>query len=186
MRTTMADLRITVDEYFRMAEIGRIPPEQRVELIEGEVIEMAPIGSPHDSVVSRLAEMMYLALAGRAIVRVQSTLALGQYSALQPDLAIVKRRTDFYRARHPGPADTLLVIEVSESSARYREIKVPLYARHQISEVWLVDLSECRVHFFRAPADGVYAERESTDCPGAVTLAALPEVSVNLTEILAI
>ncbi|MEO6078623.1 MAG: Uma2 family endonuclease [Steroidobacteraceae bacterium] len=133
--------RITVDEYHRMAEVGLLAPEARVELIEGEIIDMAPIGPPHSSVVNQLNRLLVRAVGDQAIVQSQGAVRLNIRTEPEPDLALFKPREDFYRHRHASGVDTLLVIEVSESSLRYdREIKVPLYARHDVPEVWVVDL----------------------------------------------
>jgi Uma2 family endonuclease len=98
-----------------------------------------------------------------------------------PDLAVVRPLKDFYASRHPGSADTLLIVEVSDSSLRFdRDVKVPLYSRHQVPEVWLLDLSHDRIHFFRAPRDGVYTDVSFMDNPTVVALSALPEIRVDL------
>jgi len=177
--------RITVDDYHRMVEVGLLAEDARVELIEGEIIDMAPIGSRHDAVVSRLHELLYEAAARRAIVRSQSSLRLSRSSQPQPDLTFVKRRSDFYAVVHPAPADVFLVIEVSDSTMRYdREVKVPLYARHAVPEVWLVDLMARRIHFFRSPGDGNYTDVSSTGEPGVTAIATLPDVAIDLSGVL--
>lgn len=135
--------RLTVEDYHRMGEVGILSEDARVELIEGELIDMAPIGSQHAGTVSALTDVFTSALHGRAIVAVQSPVTLDDQSEPQSDLAILKFRGDYYRAAHPGSADVLLLIEVADTSAAYdRGIKVELYARYGIPEVWLVDLSQ--------------------------------------------
>ena len=106
--------RITVDEYYRMAEVGILPPGARVELIEGEIIDMAPIGSGHGGTVSQLNRLLHEAVGDRAYVLPQLVVRLSDISEPQPDLALIKPRADFYKKKHPGPADTFLIIEVSE------------------------------------------------------------------------
>src|ERR1700730_6270285 len=121
--------RIMVNEYYRMAEVGILPPDARVELIEGEIIDMAPIGSGHGGTVTQIVELLRDAARGRAQLLVQSALRLSDISEPEPDFALVKPRADFYKKKHPGPDDTFLIIEVSESSLRYDlQIKAPLYA----------------------------------------------------------
>jgi Uma2 family endonuclease len=133
--------RLTRDEYYRMAETGILAPDARVELVEGEIIDMAPIGSPHAARVSRLAKIFTLALAERAIVNVQNPLVLNEYSEPEPDITVLRYREDFYAGGHPRPEDVLLVIEVADTSLQYdRDVKLPLYAAHGIPEYWLVDL----------------------------------------------
>jgi Uma2 family endonuclease len=177
--------RITVDEYYRMAEAGILPPDARVELIEGEIIDMAPIGSGHAGTVMQLTQLLLDAARGRAQVFVQSAERLSDISEPQPDFALVKPRADFYKKKHPGPADTLLIIEVSESSLRYDlQVKAPLYARHGIPEFWVIDLKGRQVRFFRSPESGQYADVTSTGAPRVVAPVALPEVQIDLTHVL--
>jgi Uma2 family endonuclease len=174
--------RITVDEYYRMAEVGLIAPDARTELIEGEVIGMPPMGSPHAATVSLLMCRLAAGL-GRLDqqVRVQLPVRLDVHSEPLPDFAVVLSREDLYRSRHPLPADTLLVVEISQSTLRLDlKVKVPLYARHQVPEVWVVDIEHHRIHFFRSPKNGIYTEVSFTDKPGVVVLASLPEVKIDL------
>ncbi len=179
--------RITVDEYYRMAEVGLLARDARVELIEGEIIDMAPIGIAHGSVVDRLARLLMRAVGDQAIVRVQGVVSLSRSSEPQPDLTLLKPRNDFYASRHPTASDTLLIIEVSDTTLRYdREIKVPLYARHGVPEVWIVDLGNGQLHFYRSLAGGQYGGATATDKPGMTTIAALSAVSIDLTELLKI
>ena len=173
--------RITVDEYYRMAEVGLLAPDVRTELIEGEVIEMAPMGSRHAATVSQLSHLIFPTLGGSAQMRVQLPVRLDEYSEPMPDLMVVLPRKDFYRSRHPVSADTLLIVEVSESTLRLdRDVKVPLYSRHQVPEMWLLDLPHDRIHFFRAPQDGTYTDVSFMDDPKVVGLVALPEITVDL------
>ena len=149
--------RLTVDDYYRMAEVGILDPEARVELIDGEIIDMAPPGSPHAGTVTYLTEVLMRAVDGRAIVLVQNPVRLSQYSEPQPDLALLRPRDDFYRERHPRADDVLLIVEVAASSLRFdRKTKLPLYARHGIPEMWLVDLGGRRLVRYRAPQHGLY------------------------------
>jgi Uma2 family endonuclease len=148
----------TVAEYHRMAEAGILSEDDRVELLEGEVVTMSPIGSRHAACVARLTAL--LSGTGRqAILWVQNPIRLGEHSEPQPDVALLKPRPDFYAASHPGPEDVLLVVEVAETSAATdREVKVPLYARSGIPEVWLVDLAEDQVEVFRKPSAQGYQD----------------------------
>ncbi len=142
---------------------------------------MPPIGSPHAGKVDKVNYRLLAVLGHLARVRVQHPVRLDDYSEPQPDLAVVLPREDFYESRHPLPADTLLIVEVSHSTLRFdRDVKVPLYARHQIAEVWVVDLEHNRIHFFRSPQNGVYTDVSFTDKPEVVALTALPGVTVDL------
>ena len=143
----------TTAEYHRMGEAGILTDEDRVELIEGEIIRTTPIGPPHASTVDRLTALFTARVGSRAIVRVQGPIVLDRYSEPQPDLTLLKRRADFYVGRHPHPADVLLAIEVMQSSADFdRGVKFPLYARRGIAEVWLIDVNARTVTVGRKPA----------------------------------
>lgn len=168
-----------------MAEVGLLAPEARVELIEGEILDTAPIGNRHAGVVDQLAELMMAATGQRAQVRIQNPLRLAQSSEPVPDLVLLKRRPDKYKGAHPGPADTLLIIEVSESSLQFDlKKKLPLYARHGIPEVWIVELAARRIHFFHSPHDAGFAHTTFTPKPGLVRLRALPDIGVDLSGLL--
>lgn len=172
--------RIDVDEYYRMAEVGLLTHDARVELILGEVIDMAPIGSNHASMVNVLARLLFQAVNDRAIVAVQQPIRLDRRSEPQPDITLLKRRADFYRTAHPIPAEVLLLIEVSDTTARYdREIKLPLYASHAIPEVWLIDVNSRLIQRMQQPVNQAY-EAITTLHDGEVGLATLPGVSIDL------
>jgi Uma2 family endonuclease len=172
--------RITVQDYHRMAEVGLLAPDARVELIEGEIIDMAPIGPLHGGTVMMLDQRLQETVGSRAMILCQGSIALGEYSQPQPDLAVLRPRADFYRSGHAAPSDTLLVIEVSDTTWRYdRDRKVPLYARHGIPEVWIVDLPRSMVHFFRGLSGEAYTD-ETSRAPGVVPLPGLPGASVDL------
>lgn len=142
-----------------MAEAGILSEDDRVELIEGEIIEMSPIGSRHAACIDRLSTLLHRLPGLAAIVRVQSPIRLDQYSEPQPDIAVLRPREDFYSRSHPTPADVLVVIEVADSSATYdRAVKVPLYARAEIAEVWLLDLVRDEIEIFSQPENGTYKD----------------------------
>jgi Uma2 family endonuclease len=164
-----------------MAEVGILDPEARVELIDGEIIDMAPPGSPHAATVHYLNEVFVRAVEGRATVLIQNPVRLGKYSEPQPDLALLKRRDDFYRERHPRPEDVLLIVEVAATSLRFdRRKKVPLYARHGIPEMWLVDVEGRRFVRYRAPQQGSYKLLDEPDLGTALELPALSGVVIDL------
>src|SRR5438034_1622223 len=143
----------TVDDYHRMTDAGILLEDDRVELIEGELIEMAAIGNRHNAAVDRLTELFVERLQRRAIVRVQGSVRLNDRNEPQPDLVILRRRPDFYENAPAGPGDALLVIEVADSSLDFDlEIKAPLYARTGLPEFWIVDLEDRNVRVFREPA----------------------------------
>ena len=156
--------RISVDAFHRMGETGILGPADRVELIDGEIIDMSPIGALHAAIVARLASYFSQKLAAAAIMWCQNPLRLDDINEPEPDIAILRPRTDFYTTGHPGPADVLLVIEVSDTSLAYDlGTKVPLYARHGIPEVWVIDAATRRTRVFRQPAGGGYADESSVE-----------------------
>lgn len=185
MSTMSEDLphrhRITVDEYYRMAQRGSFAPEARMELIDGEIIDVAPIGSLHMAVVDRLQEVLTLTFTGRAIVRIQGAVRLGDLSMPQPDVVLLKRRDDFYSRTFATAADALLVVEASDTTLRYDlDRKVSLYARHAVAEAWVIDVQSKRVHTFRAPQAGVYTETSVIESPGSVVISQLSDATVDL------
>ena len=144
--------RFTAEEYHRMGQVGILGEDDRLELLEGEIVEMAPIGSRHQATVNRLNELFLRVVTDRAIVSVQGPVRLDENSEPQPDIILLRRHPDFYATAHPGPEDVLLLVEVSDSSIEYdREVKLPLYARHGIPEVWIVDLEKEPIEVYRDP-----------------------------------
>jgi Uma2 family endonuclease len=173
--------RLTVADYYRMAEVGILAPDARVELIDGDIIDMAPPGSSHAGTVNYLLDVLVHVAAGRANVLVQNPVRLSPYSEPQPDLALLQPRDDFYRAHHPRAEDVLLIIEVAATSLRFdRERKLPLYARYEIPEMWLVDLHGKRLVRYRAPQQGAYTLVDEPDLRCALGVAALAGVAVDL------
>lgn len=173
--------RLTVAEYYRMAEAGILGEDDRVELIEGEIIDRAPIGSEHTSGVNRLNSLFIRNVGEQAIVSVQNPIRLNEYSEPEPDLALLRYRADFYRHAHPGPEDILLIVEVADSSLRYDlEVKLPLYARHGIPEVWIVDLEHWRLEIYRQPEGETYQEKHCPALDKPIAPAGLPECEVDL------
>jgi Uma2 family endonuclease len=176
---------LTADEYCRMAELGLLTPDARVELIEGEIIDMATIGSRHGSAVKRLTHLFIASLGDSVIVAVQDSLRLGNRSQPQPDLTVLKPRADFYRDAHPTAEDVLLLIEVSDTTARYdRTIKLNLYARHAVQEVWIVDLDNQMLRTYRNPVGEQYTEVMETASPGVLSPQALPRISIDMSKLL--
>ena len=173
--------RLTVRDYQRMGEAGIFHEDDRVELIEGEIVDMAPIGSGHSGQVNRLSNILKLAVGERAIVAVQNPIVLGDHSSPQPDIALLRPQADYYAAAHPQARDVLLIVEVADSSLDYdREVKLPLYARHGIPEVWLVDVGGRRLTRYRLPSPQGYLEALEPDMLTTITLPGLPDVAVNL------
>ena len=153
-----------------MCEAGVFREDDRLELIEGEIIEMSPIGKRHAAVVRRLINLLTRQLGeDEALVDAQDPVVLGDTSEPQPDLALLRPSPDFYAGEHPRAEDILLLIEVADTSLAYdREVKVPTYARHGVLEVWVADLGGAGVEVYRQPAADGYAHVERLDDPEAV------------------
>ena len=148
----------TVEEYDRLIEAGFFGPDERLELIDGEIVRMSPIGARHASCVARISEHISTRLGQRALVWVQNPVVVGERHEFQPDVAILRRRDDYYATRRPGPADAFLVIEVADTTfALDRSIKVPRYAAAGVPEVWLADLQRDLLLVFDTPESGGYA-----------------------------
>jgi len=176
--------RLTAEQYHRMGEAGVFEPDARVELIEGEVIDMAPIGTRHAATVKRLAQSLFQAVAGRAIVSVQDPIRLDAQSEPEPDLAVLKPRDDFYASALPTGHDALLVIEVADTSAAYDlRIKSRLYALHGVPAYWVVDIAAGLLHTFASPQGEAYAEANATATPGTLALPGLAGVEIDLGEL---
>jgi Uma2 family endonuclease len=177
--------RITVDEYYRMDEAGIFAPDARVELIEGEIIDMGKIGTGHARVTVHLTRVLVEAVRRQVLVLPQVPIHLSDISEPIPDFALVNSEAASYKNGHPGPDDTFLVIEVSDTSLRYDvQVKASLYARHGIPEYWIVDLPASQVRFFRSPDSGQYTDITSTEAPGVVSPVALPGIHIDLADVL--
>jgi Uma2 family endonuclease len=177
--------RFNVDAYDEMVACGILTSDDRVQLLAGEIVEMAPIGSRHAACVRRLDRLFTLALAERAIVSVQSPVALPPDSEPEPDIVILRPREDFYAQAHPRPSDVLLLVEAADSSLTLDQIvKLPLYAAAGIAEVWIVDLTANVIEAYTRPEQTKYREKRIVH--GDVVLApiALPELKLRVRDIL--
>lgn len=182
----VARRRLDVNEYRRMGEAGILHEDDRVELIEGVLVEMAAVGGPHIGVVIRLNRLLPPLVAGRAEVSVQNPVRLGDHSEPEPDIALLRPRADDYGSGLPPLAeDVLLLIEVSDSTLRYdRTVKQPLYARHSIPEVWVVDLQGGVVEVCRGPSKEGYGSVTREGRGAVLEPAGLPGVRVGVDEVL--
>jgi Uma2 family endonuclease len=177
--------RFTIDEYHRMGEAGVLAEDDRVELLDGEILQMTPIGVPHASCVDRLNALFTRRLRDRAIVRVQNPIILNRWSEPQPDLALLAARPDFYASAHPRPRDVLLAIEVMDTSRGYdRTLKLPLYARAELREVWLLDVVARVLEVHRRPALRGYRQEQRLVAGQAVAPLAFPRLRFRVNELL--
>lgn len=174
--------KLSVEDYHRIADAGIFGAEDRIELIDGDLIDMAPIGQPHAATVSGLNQALVIACAGRAIVWPQNPVQLDVSNEPQPDLAVLRSRADYYATgARPGPSDVLLVIEVADSSLRFdRTVKLPLYARSGIAELWIVDVQRRVMEAYRGPFGDGYDEMTTHQPGDCLALALAPEIVVTL------
>lgn len=177
--------RFNADEYERMGRAGILGEDDRVELIDGEIVEMTPIGLRHADCVNRINSSLVLAFNDVAVILVQNPIRPSDRSEPQPDLALVRRRGGLYASSHPRPADILLVAEVADTSLEYdRRVKVPLYARAGIPEVWLVDLNQETVTAYRDPRRGNYRTAHVVRRGDELAPSAFPDLVLSVADLL--
>jgi Uma2 family endonuclease len=178
--------RLDVDAYYQMAEAGILTQDDRVELIGGEIFDMAPVGSAHAGMTNRLNRLFARAAAdGLALVSVRSPLRLDAYNEPEPDMMLLKPRADYYQGGHPSAADVLLLVEVSETSLAYdRGMKLALYAKFGVPEVWIVDLRGAAIEVYREPAGEAYAVAQRLTS-GSLAPVLVPAATIDVGALLA-
>jgi Uma2 family endonuclease len=185
MRRLPSARRFNVHEYHRMAAAGILTEDDPVELIEGEIVEMPPMGSTHAACIVRLNRHLVPQVGSQMDVRVQLPVRLDEHSEPEPDVALVRRRADSYDTAHPGPDDVLLVIEVAETTIRFdRSVKAAVYARAAIPEYWLIDLRRQQVEVSREPDGGRYRTVQVFRRGERLRLASVPQVDLPVDAIL--
>jgi Uma2 family endonuclease len=156
---TLKTYRFTTEEYHQMGEAGILSEDKRVELINGEIVEMSPSKSLHAGVVKFLSSILNKRLGAQYIISVQDPVKIEPYSEPEPDLAILVHREDFYRKSHPTPKEVILLIEVADTSLeKDRLVKLPLYAAADIPEVWIVNLQDKQLEVYTQPVEGAYLQ----------------------------
>ncbi len=181
---TPTRMRITTNRYQMMVAAGVLTKYDRIELIEGDMLDMAPIGLKHSALTSHLHELFVLAASRSATVVSGGPVNLGEYSEPQPDLMLLKRRADFYSGKFPEAADVLLLIEVSDSSLSFDQgVKLNLYARYGISEYWVVDVEGGRIVTYREPTAKGYLRKAEFAAGQTVTPQAFPGIDIPVREI---
>ena len=177
--------RLTSNRYHQMVKMGVFAEDERIELIEGEISPMSPIGSEHMGVVNQLAAILIAQLRRRAIVGIQGPIRLDDSSEPQPDLVVLTPRQDFYKRALPEPADVLLVIEVADSSLAYdRSIKTPLYARAGIAETWIINLIDRWIEVYRDPAPVGYTTQYKILTGKTIAPQTFTDVPIQVSELL--
>lgn len=176
--------KLTITDYYRMGDAGILHEKDRVELIEGELIDMAPIGSNHAGIIAQLSSLLSVLVVGKAVVWSQNPLHLNDHSVPQPDIMLLKPRSDFYKRALPKPADVLVLIEVADSSLAYdRNTKLPLYARNGIQEFWVVDLNAKFVERYSNPNQTGYGHKETLAENQSICPLELQEVKIDLVQL---
>ncbi len=175
----------SVTEYHQMVEAGILTENDKIELINGEIITMSPVGSIHAGCVNRLSALLSTMLQKQAIVSIQNPIQADDYSEPEPDLAMLKPRSDFYSESHPQPADVLIVIEVSDSTLDFdKEVKLPLYAKAGISEAWIINLPEKTVEIYTTPQTGIYRKLELFKADERLVTSAFSQLSITADQVL--
>jgi len=173
-----------LDEWKRLGEANIFPPDSRLELINGEIIEMSPIGSHHASHLKRLISQFSGLIQDSAIIAAQDPLQLGDLSEPEPDFMLLKPSTDFYYQNHPTASDVFLLIEISDKSLKFdQNQKLRLYALHDIPEYWLLNIQDNCLEVYRQPHNGVYAEKTTLRSGDKITLSQLKNISINVADI---
>ena len=174
---------LTSADYYQMMESGIIREGERVELILGQIFTMAAKGTRHTVATTRLITELPMLIQRRAIVRCQEPITLPNNSEPEPDIAIVRLRSDDYINSHPSAADIILVIEVADSTIKFdQDTKAPLYAAAGISEYWIVNLIDNRLEIYRQPEGSIYASIEIITPPRSINLPHFPEIVVQISD----
>jgi Uma2 family endonuclease len=177
--------KVSVSEWHKMVKYNIFPPEARMELIEGEIIDMAPIGPSHAGCVIKLIDLFANQKEKSALLNVQNPIQLGNASEPEPDLALLRPASHFYRERHPTAEDILLLIEVSDTTVKHdREVKIPLYAKDGIVECWRVDLNEFQVEVYLNPTANGYTSQRIFESVQTLIPSQLPHIEIPVSEIL--
>jgi Uma2 family endonuclease len=176
--------KLTADQYRRMGETGILREDDRVELLEGELYEMAPIGDWHNAGTDGLNWLLARGIGDRGIVHVQGSFRLSPHSEPEPDILVLRFRPDFYRSGPPGPQEVLLLVEVADTSLAYdRDFKLPLYARAGIPEFWIVNRARLLIELYREPEGDGYRSVSVVGRDGMVAPLAFPDLSISVAEI---
>ena len=177
--------RFSVADYYRMAETGVLRPDARVELLDGKVIDISPIGPFHGSITKHLLQIFAAAAKGRWIMQVQDPVHLNDHSEPEPDVALLRPVADFYRRRHPQPEDVFLLVEVSDSTLEAdQKNKLPAYGHAGIAEVWIVNLNELTVEVYREPHFTGYGSKTILHAGDQASPQSFPDATVNVAELL--
>jgi len=185
MQIEAAKKRFTVTEYYKMADVGILAPRDRVELIEGEIIEMSAMGAGHAALVRRVSTLLMRVLDRRAAVGVQLPVYLDRFNEPEPDISVARLRSDFYHAKHPGPEDVFLLLEIADSSLDFDSgPKTAVYAAAAIPETWVLDLRGNTLLVYRDPSRHGYENTRSLGPGESISLLAFPDLKFGVREML--
>jgi Uma2 family endonuclease len=175
---------ITVEEYERMGEAGIFSPKARLELIDGEIREMAPIGPAHAGIVNALTELFIMSLGRKVTVTVQNPVRLGEFTEPQPDLTVARHRDDRYKGCHPVPNDILILVEVADTTLHYDHTeKMPRYAQAGVPEFWLVDVGAEQITVYTEPTSDGYAAEQVLYRGDEIASTTIAELRLRVDEI---
>jgi Uma2 family endonuclease len=175
----------TVDDYYRMAEVGILKPDEKVELIEGVIYKLSHLNSRHAGCVKALNKLLNHLIGNKALLSIHNPIYIDQYSEPEPDVALLKARDDFYRDSHPTSPDIFLLIEVSDSTiGADRRGKVPLYAQAEIAVLWIVDIQKEAIEVYSNPSEGQYARFERVGRGHSLEVPGFPGAMLRVDDIL--
>lgn len=176
----------TVEEYHQMREKEVLHPEERVELLQGQILQMAPKNPPHAATNLCAANLLNQRLAGKALVRIQDPIALSSFSEPEPDIAVVHLKEGFYSDHHPSPSQVYLLIEIADTTLSFdRDQKAPVYAQAGIADYWVLDVNTKQIYVFRQPNQGTYQEERVLGETATLSLLAFPEVTIAVQQLFA-
>jgi len=182
---TVTDLRLwTVDEYRRMTETGILNPDERVELIDGQIISMSAKNPPHAATNLCAADYLRSLLAGLALIRIQDPIALSYNSEPEPDIAVVQIDPRLYQDFHPAPDNIFLLIEIADTTLETdRRRKAPAYAKAGITDYWILDVNMRQVYVFREPGETNYRQETVFNEDEVLSMLAFPEIEVQISQL---
>ncbi len=185
MTATFTLRAFTVADYAKMLESGILTEDDRVELIDGEIRNMSPIGPHHAAIVTKIVRFLTSIVKDEAIISPQNPVQLNDYTQPQPDIAVLHFREDFYTHAHPTADDILILIEVADTTIQYdRNEKIPRYAAAGILEAWIVDLTQQLIEQYTLPAKGQYTRIQKIFLGELITSPTLPSISLDTSFIL--
>ncbi|MGK7878710.1 MAG: Uma2 family endonuclease [Crocosphaera sp.] len=177
--------RLTVKEYYRMGKLGILDPNESIELIDGQIIKKPMKGTSHEAAITRIGRKLGNSLVNKALIRYQSPIHLNEYSEPEPDIAIIKIDALDYEEHHPHPNEIYLLIEVADSSIeRDIDFKAKVYAKGEISDYWVLDLSNRQLYVFRQPFQGEYQQKFILSDENELSILAFEEITIQVREML--